>query len=138
MHFLKKVPSSLPDRIVCVLHSIESAGGSSLNVGDLIVKHLHQDKNGHLQHVAVSIYTGIEVSHFFTSLSLCAPYSICLYVQHVSTYGTELLALVSHLFPNRPALSSKEVSEIDSMDGSTGLLVQSGFLADPVEDLPVQ
>lgn len=37
----KKVPSSLPDRVVCVLHSVEAACCSSLNVGDLIVKHLH-------------------------------------------------------------------------------------------------
>lgn len=71
--------------------------------------------------------------------SLCTHiYYICLYEQYVSTYGAELLALVSHLFPYRPALCSKEISEVDGMDGRSSLLVQSGLLADPVEDLPVQ
>ena len=54
------------------------------------------------------------------------------------TYGTELLALVSHLFPYRPALRPEEVSQVDGVDGRAGLLVQSGLLADPVKDLPVQ
>ncbi len=48
---------------------------------------------------------------------------VCLYVQYVSTYGAELLALVSHLFAYRPALCSEEISEVDGMDGRTGLLV---------------
>lgn len=41
IHFLENVASSLPDRIVCVLNSVESTGCSSFNVGDLIVEHLH-------------------------------------------------------------------------------------------------
>ena len=41
MCFVKRVPFSQPESIVCVLHSVESAGCSSLNVRDLIVKHLH-------------------------------------------------------------------------------------------------
>lgn len=54
------------------------------------------------------------------------------------TYSAELLALVSHLFPYRPALCSEAVPEVDSVDGWARLLVQSGLLANPVEDLPVQ
>lgn len=60
-----------------------------------------------------------------------------IFVQHVSTYSTELLALISHLFPYRPTLCSKEVSQVDSMNGRTSLLVQRGFLANPIVDLPV-
>lgn len=56
---------------------------------------------------------------------------------NVSTYGSKLVALVSHLFPYRPALCSQEISEVDRMDCRAGLLVQGGFLTNPVEDLPV-
>lgn len=45
MCFSENAASSLPDRIVCVLHSVESTSCSSLNVGDLIVKHLHTKRN---------------------------------------------------------------------------------------------
>lgn len=62
----------------------------------------------------------------------------CLYEQCVSTYGTELLAFVSHLFPYGPALRTEEIPEVDGVNSSTGLLVQSGLLANPVVDLPVQ
>lgn len=76
---------------------------------------------------------------FCVLISVCTiTHSICLYGQCVSTYGTELLALVSHLFPYRPALRSKVISEVDGVDGRASLLVQSGLLADPVEDVPVQ
>lgn len=59
------------------------------------------------------------------------------YVQHVFTYGTELLTLVSHLLSYRPALRSQEISQVDGMNGRACLLVQRGLLADPVVDLPV-
>lgn len=55
-----------------------------------------------------------------------------------STYGAELLALVPHLLPYRPALGSQEVPQVDGVDGGAGLLVQRGVLTNPVEDLPVQ
>lgn len=56
----------------------------------------------------------------------------------LSTYSAELLALVSHLFPYRPALCSEAVPQVDSVDGRARLLVQRGLLANPVEDLPAQ
>lgn len=56
----------------------------------------------------------------------------------MTTYFTKLFALVSHLFPYCPALRSEEIPEVDGMDGGAGLLVQRGFLANPVEDLPAQ
>lgn len=33
------------------------------------------------------------------------------------TYSTELLALISHLLPYRPALCSQAVPEVDGVDG---------------------
>lgn len=55
-----------------------------------------------------------------------------------STYSAELLALVSHLLSDGPALGSQEVSQVDSVDGRAGLLVQRCLLTDPVVDVPVQ
>lgn len=66
---------------------------------------------------------------------------VCVYPDFYAvfiTYSAELLALVSHLFPYGPALCSEAVPEVDSVDGWARLLVQSGLLANPVEDLPVQ
>lgn len=66
---------------------------------------------------------------------------ICVYILIYMlrlTYSAELLALVSHLFPYCPALCSEAVPEVDSVDGWARLFVQSGHLANPVEDLPVQ
>lgn len=54
------------------------------------------------------------------------------------TYRAELLALISHLLPHRPALCSQAVPEVDAVDGWARLLVQRGHLANPVEDLPAQ
>lgn len=47
-------------------------------------------------------------------ISCCIP--IYLRAEFV-TYSTELLALISHLFPYRPALCSEAVSEVDGVDG---------------------
>lgn len=49
------VVSLLPERIVCVLHGVKPAGCSTLDVGDLIVEHLHgghkHDDFPHIDHV---------------------------------------------------------------------------------------
>lgn len=56
----------------------------------------------------------------------------------ISTYSAELFALITHLFPYRPALRSEAVSQVDSVDGGASLLIQRGFLANPVKDLPAE
>lgn len=171
MCFVKRVPSSQPESVVWVLHSVESAGCSSLDVRDLVVKHLHakqkpsvttacrgwsfrrsmksmeiiflyyiQLNNTYFESLWIYLTLTLkEVSKTFPPLTVSvSPRYICLYELHVSTYGTELLAFISHLFPYRPTLRSEEIPEVDGVDSSTGLLVQSGLLADPVENLPVQ
>lgn len=44
-YIVETAPWSLPEGVVCVLHCVESASCSSLNVRDLIVKHLQPGKN---------------------------------------------------------------------------------------------
>lgn len=122
---------SLPQGILVVLHSVEPAGCSSLDVRDLVVKNLQTSQNK-------SISESLQ-SHVVCVCVCVSPCStVCTAESTFSTYGAELLALVSHLLPYRPALGSQEVPEVDGMDGRAGLLVQRGVLADPVEDLPVQ
>lgn len=131
-------PNSLPDRVVCVLHSEKPTGCSSLNVGDLVIKHLHTRNTSacHRSTTGWCVYCPVKEYVFYVlsqdSKSVSFPESWDF------TYSTELLALVSHLFPYRPAFRSQEISEVDGVDGRASLLIQSGLLANPVKDLPVQ
>lgn len=74
--------SRLPGRIVCVLHSVESTGCSSLDVGDLIVKHLHTRQGAHSrQHEAARGLKAAQVS-FSTTTSekeMCIHTMTCLF-----------------------------------------------------------
>lgn len=55
-----------------------------------------------------------------------------------TTNRSKLFALITHLLPHGPAFGTQVVAQVDRMDGRTRFLVKRGFLADPVEDMPVQ